>query len=239
MVMPPGRTKPRAHHEFAQQLDLARREEGLSARDLAEALSCDPRSVRRYLTGERRPSRDVVEHWELACHLEHGTLTALRDGSAAVSQEQDERRPRSGMSRSLLLSVAAAVALLVALALLVVLRPFSQPGGAVTREHARASDIEHHFKRSYTGPVWFRVIPTAAHAGQDHRVRLRWGPLENTFTIRRLASRPGTLQLDKTRPDDVTLLVKVDPPAGVDFGEGQPPAGARKIPTRWTHRTSG
>jgi transcriptional regulator with XRE-family HTH domain len=238
--MPPGRTKPRAHHELAQRLDLARREAGLSAKDLAAALSCDPRSVRRYLSGERRPGRDVVEHWERACHLEHGTLTALHDGSAAISQEQDEPEAPSGMSRSLLLAAVAAVSLLVALALFLVLRPSSRSGGAaVTREHARQSDIEHHFKRSYTGQVWFRVIPTAAHAGQDHRVRLRWGPHENTVTMRRLAPRSGTLWLDKTGTDDTTFLVRVDPPAGVDFGEGQPPAGAQNIQTRWTKRTSG
>ncbi|HEV7808477.1 MAG TPA: hypothetical protein VGO80_21905 [Solirubrobacteraceae bacterium] len=141
------------------------------------------------------------------------------------------------MSRSLLLPVAAAVSLLVVLALFLALRPSSQSGGAdVTREHARESDIEHHFNRSYTGRVWFRVIPTAAHAGQDHRVRLRWGPNENIFTIRRLTPPSGTLLLDKNRPDDITFLVRVDPPARVDFGEGQPPAGAQNIPTRWTKR---
>jgi transcriptional regulator with XRE-family HTH domain len=175
--MPPGRTKPRAQHELAQQLDVARREEGLSARDLAEALSCDPRSVRRYLSGERRPSRDVVEHWERACHLQQGTLTALHDRSAAISHEQDEPRAPSGMSRWIRLAAAAAVSLLVVLALFAVLRASSHSGGrAVTSEHARKSDIAHHFTPSYTGQVWFRVIPTAAHAGHDHRVRLRVGP---------------------------------------------------------------
>ena len=54
--MSPARS--RAHHELAQKLDLARRERGLSTRALADALACDPRSIRRYLSGDRRP--DIV-----------------------------------------------------------------------------------------------------------------------------------------------------------------------------------
>ncbi len=135
---------------------------------------------------------------------------------------------------------AAVVGLLAAVVVVLVVGASSGPGAHdVTREAARDSDIPHHYEPTYTGPVWFRVIPTAAHVGEDHRVRLRWGPKQNSFTLDRLGSSARTLVLQKTGTDDTTFLVKVDPPARVEFSEGQPDSDAQSVPSGWTQRTSG
>lgn len=235
------RAKSRPQHELAQRLDLARRERGLSSKDLAEALSCDPRTVRRYLSGDRCPNRQIVELWERECELDPGTLTALHDRAAGLQQadpgppwpDPPRRGPRTGSV------AAAAVALLVTAGLFLLLHPTSQPAGS-TRASPSASDISHQFKPAFTGPVWFRVKPTTGHAGEDHRVRIRWGGKQNTFSLRRLASGGQTLVLQKTGIDPTPILIKVDPPAGVEFGEGDPLDGdAQDVPSSWTKRTPG
>ena len=75
---------PRSHksareHELAQQLDLARREAGLTTAQLAGALFCAARTVRRYMNAERRPPRQIVQNWETVCGLRPGRLTEIYD----------------------------------------------------------------------------------------------------------------------------------------------------------------
>jgi transcriptional regulator with XRE-family HTH domain len=240
MGMAPAKSRP--HHELAQQLDLARRERGLSSKDLAEALSCDPRTVRRYLTGDRRPNRQIVELWEQECGLAPGTLTTFHDRVNGV-EKGDPQPPSSEparMGRRTANVAGAAVVVLAAAAAFFLIRPHAEQAG-VMRASPSGADISHHFKPAFTGPVWFRVRPTAARLGEDHRVRIRWGAKQNTFTVPRLASGGQTLVLQKSGTDDTPFLVKIDPPASVEFGEGDPPDGhARDVPSSsWTNRTSG
>jgi hypothetical protein len=70
-------------------------------------------------------------------------------------------------------------------------------------------------------------------------VRVRWGSKENTFTLRRLGAEPPALLLEKNDRGDFTFLVKVSPPAAVDFGEGRLDGAARPIPASWGKRTAG
>lgn len=69
-------------HEFALELEGARREAGLKPKELAEALFLDPRTVRRYLNGERLPTVETIEAWEHACDLEPGRLSRLHPEAA-------------------------------------------------------------------------------------------------------------------------------------------------------------
>lgn len=66
-------------HEFAYELELTCREAGLTVAELAAALFCAPRTVRRYMNGERRPQREVVVRWEQACGTRAGRLTDRYD----------------------------------------------------------------------------------------------------------------------------------------------------------------
>lgn len=141
--------------------------------------------------------------------------------------------------------VRAAIAaglLLAALGLFLVLRESSSrpAGAATTHEQARDSDIPHHFTPSYTGDVWICVTPTPGQVGVDHRVRLRWGSNQNSFVVERLGTSGRTFVLQQNDRDDITFLVKVDPPAPVDFGEEPRPTATRyRVPAHWRPRTSG
>lgn len=66
-------------HAFAHELELTRREAGLTVAQLADAVHCVPRTVRRYLNAERRPARQVVVTWERTCRTRTGRLTDLYD----------------------------------------------------------------------------------------------------------------------------------------------------------------
>jgi transcriptional regulator with XRE-family HTH domain len=246
--VPPGRAKTRLDHELAQALDLASREEGLRTCDLAQALSCSDRTIRRYLSGERRPNRALVIRWEEVCHVESGRLTAMHDRAVHPPASDDERHDAPQLAhettprRPWYAQAIAAGLLLAALGLFLVLRESSsRPAGAATaHEQARDSDIPHHFTPSYTGDVWIRITPTPGQVGVDHRVRLRWGSNQNSFVVERLGTSGRTFALQKNDRDDITFLVKVDPPAPVDFGEGTPPDGdTHRVPAHWRPRTSG
>lgn len=134
---------------------------------------------------------------------------------------------------------ALAAVLLAALGLFLVLHESPSPPVAITHEQARRSDIPHHFTPSYIGDVWIHLAPTRAQVGANHRVRLRWGPNQNSFLVKRLGARGRSFVLQKNDRDDITFLVKVDPPARVDFGQGAPPDDAQRVPANWRRRTSG
>lgn len=70
--MPP---RTESDREFGRRLREARDVAGLSSEALAEKLHVsDRRVVDRWMSGERRPHRDVVIAWERLCGLEPGTL---------------------------------------------------------------------------------------------------------------------------------------------------------------------
>ena len=75
-------------------------------------------------------------------------------------------------------------------------------------------------RRALVGRVWTRV--GAVDAG-DHRIELVWG--SNIISIEQdlEPGQPISLEHGKQRPDQVHLLVRVEPPAFVTFGEGRPP----------------
>lgn len=185
-MSPPGRKKQAADHALAQQLDLVRREEGLSTAQLAEALYCDPRSVRRYLTGERRPARDMVVKWEQVCGASPGRLTDIYDGSDddrptedrsfRTDGHQDERVRPGGVGdgspshpsrsrRALPLAVAGA-----AVGLLLVLLGVFLFGGS-------------------------KPAPTAKDAGWDHKDPLESGCSKTPEELGSVPVRDGTRQL--------------------------------------------
>lgn len=148
----PGRRKTQEDHELAQQLDLARRMHGLTTAQLAKALYCSDRTVRRYLSGERRPPRDTVARWEEVCAAPPGTLISLYDRStrgapsasassstsASVEAVTDERatapeqttgsRTRGG--RGVIVGLLAVVVVVVAVLALVA----GQDGGSPTSD---------------------------------------------------------------------------------------------------------
>ena len=55
-------------------LRLAREAAGLTQEQAAELLQCEPRSLRRYETGERLPRADVIQRMMLAYDCEFATL---------------------------------------------------------------------------------------------------------------------------------------------------------------------
>ena len=70
------------HHEFALELERARREAGLKSKEIAAALYVDPRTVRRYLNGERLPTLELTDAWERACGIEPGRLVRRHPANA-------------------------------------------------------------------------------------------------------------------------------------------------------------
>ena len=102
----PGSRKSAREHEFAQQLELARRQAGLTTAQLSEALYCVPRTVRRYLNAERRPPRELVVSFEKVCGVRPGYLTERYDRldvpdpaqtSPAPIVASDDRLPYRGL----------------------------------------------------------------------------------------------------------------------------------------------
>jgi len=82
------------------------------------------------------------------------------------------------------------------------------------------------------GDVWIRIIPSRAHAGEAHRLGLRWGPLRQDVSLRAITGSRGVF-FGKDNPDDVALRVNVEPAARIAFFEGDPPAGALDIKAGW------
>jgi transcriptional regulator with XRE-family HTH domain len=211
-------------HKLAQALDLARREAALTTAELADALSFNPRTVRRYLNGERRPQRDTVVRWEQACQATPGTLTALYDGSPASDA------PRTRFS---LRSVAAtAVAVAVVLGAVLLLRGDEHSNlGEAAQGHA-TSVAYHRFTTSYVGDVWIRIAPAPGHTGALHRVTLRWGQFVQEVDLNNLV-HSRQLFTAKTRADRVPIRVSVTPSASIAFGETTAPADALDINQGW------
>lgn len=212
---------PGPDHKLAQALDLARREAQLTTAALAKELSFSPRTVRRYLNGERRPARDTVVHWEQACEATPGTLIALYDGAPAsdILPPARARFPRR--------SAVAAVAVFVALGVVLLLRGGGEPN---PNEHPKSVAF-HRFTASHVGDVWIRITPAREHTGEFHRVRIRWGELIQAVDLKNL-DRSRALFTAKTSPDRIPMRVNVKPAATIAFGEGDAP-GALDINQRW------
>lgn len=116
------------HHEFALELERARREAGLKPKEIAEQLYLDPRTVRRYLNGERLPSHDTTEAWERACKIEAGRLLRIhpetvrgeplpageRPSAPAMQEADPGSRRRSGSQAARRWAVAGILAVLAA-----------------------------------------------------------------------------------------------------------------------------
>lgn len=248
----PGRAKDRSDHELAQQLDLARREQGLTTNELAAALFCSPRTIRRYLNGERRPPLETIVRWEVACGVEPGSLTANHQrptGASIVRSEPDaatadpERGPsvaagatrgnrgrfqtfyRLGSASTSALARYTALALVLAgLGVLLILRVANNVTAPATREQPGPSAIAlHQFSSGYVGAVWAQITPSPEHRHVDHTVTLRWGPVTRRVLLPRLGPGPRSLVFGKNKPDSVVLRVTVQPPARIAFGEGLPP----------------
>lgn len=97
ILPPPGRSKSRREHQFALHLQLAMREAGKTTASLADKLNCSPRTVRRYLRGERRPDRGTVVNWEKECGVPVGRLTAEYDRlDLPGSDEPGDVAPEAG-----------------------------------------------------------------------------------------------------------------------------------------------
>jgi hypothetical protein len=217
-------------HKLAQALDLARREAELTTAALAEALSFNPRTVRRYLNGERRPERDTVVRWEQVCGASPDTLTALYDGSPATVQlPQPLARTgfplRSGV-------VVAVLVVLVTLGAVLLLRKGDEPHAGAAAQGHPAGVAYHRFTASYVGDVWIRITPASAHAGEGHRVKLHWGKLRQEVE-RKDVARSLALFTAKNKPDRTPMQVTVEPAATIAFGEGDVPAGALDINQGW------
>lgn len=218
----------RPDHKLAQALDLARREAKLTTAQLAQALSFNPRTVRRYLNGERRPDRDTVARWEQVCKTTPGTLLELYNGSPTSElAPAPARLPRRA-------AVATAAALATLLGAVLLWSGTDQPDrGAEAQEHPRGVAY-HPFTKNYVGDVWIRITPTPQHAGALHRVALHWGPNAQNLNLKHL-DRPTVLFTGKRGTDDTPMQVSVVPAATIAFGEDHVPAGARDINHDWKH----
>jgi transcriptional regulator with XRE-family HTH domain len=218
-------------HKLAQALDLARREAQLTTAELAKALSFNPRTVRRYLNGERRPERDTVVRWEQVCKATPGTLTALYDGAPA----SDAPPPAQARLPRRLAVVVAAV--YVALGSALLLHGGDEPHlGAVAQQ--RPTGVAYHeFTASYVGDVWIRITPAREHIGEPHRVTLHWGSIMKEVDLKNLA-RSRALFTGKRGHDHVPMQVSVEPAATISFGESNVPDGAMDINKGW-RKTAG
>jgi transcriptional regulator with XRE-family HTH domain len=247
-------------HQFALQLELARREAGLSKDDLARAVFLSPRTVRRYLSGERRPDRATVVLWEQACGLRPGALTDLYDAplpaaanparshgarpdlagahvpavaEAAAEGEGPARRPWAFL-RSSPRTAAVLLALLLGLVAVLLPRPGAGVKATVAQPAGPRSIADHRFKPTYVGSVWIRVVATPQHAGEDHHITLEWGAKRRPVVVMRLGNTPRSLVFRKG-PDDTPLHVLIEPPAKIAFGEGKAPdAAPLDINAGWT-----
>lgn len=219
-------------HKLAQALDLARREAGLKTAELAHALSFNPRTVRRYLNGERRPDRDTVARWEQVCKTAPGALLALYDRSPTSDAASTSTRARPGR-RAATATVAVFATLLLGVVLLS--RANDQPErDAAAQQHPRgvAYNI---FTKNYVGDVWVRITPAPQHIGEPHRVALHWGPNDQQLNLRHL-DRPTVLFTGKRGTDSTPMQVSVVPAATITFGEDHVPADARDINHDWQHK---
>lgn len=246
----PGEKRP--DHELALRLELARRERGLSTQALAEAVYLSPRTIRRYLSGARRPTRETVVLWEKACELQEGDLTrfydgsqdarANGDGSREITEERDRaveltrrigdtsRPPREANvspSRQSASRQNAWPSLGKPAVVVLVLAGLGVflffRFGVESKETTDASSVAHHsFPIPYVGDVWARITPAPEHVDEDHEVTLRWGPKMRRVILRQLGPRPQSLLFKKLGRDSVPLQVLVRPPARITFGEKRP-----------------
>jgi transcriptional regulator with XRE-family HTH domain len=110
-----ARDNRQPHHDFALELERVRREAGLKPKELALELFVDPRTVRRYLNGERLPSLETTEAWERACNLEPGRLTRVHPdvvGSAPHPSLNSSAGRRRWVMPTVLAGLAASAAVL-------------------------------------------------------------------------------------------------------------------------------
>ncbi len=63
-----------ADRAFGETLRTALEQSGLTAVELANRLAVTERSLRRYMSGERRPDETIVANWESTCAVPPGSL---------------------------------------------------------------------------------------------------------------------------------------------------------------------
>jgi plasmid maintenance system antidote protein VapI len=220
----------RPDHKLAQALDLARREAKLTTAQLAQALSFNPRTVRRYLNGERRPDRDTVARWEQVCKTTPGTLMELYNGSPT-----NDATPTPTRARPLRRAAVATVAVFATLLGVVLLsRGTDQPDHRAAAQDNPRGVAYHPFTKNYVGDVWIRITPTPQHTGEPHRIALHWGPNSQNLSLKHLDG-PTVLFTGKRGTDSTPMQVSVVPAARIAFGEDHVPAGARDINHDWKH----
>ena len=239
------------HHEFALELERARREAGLQTKDLASKLFLDPRTVRRYLNGERLPTIETTEAWERVCNIDRGRLSALhpavassrggsrRETGAASAVEKAGPGESAGASAGLqerrrrVLPALGIVATSVVMGAVLLTSGGDKDRLGDGRQGRPTGVAYHRFTKNYVGDVWIRIVPTRDHGGEPHHVTLRWGPFTQEVELNKL-DRSRALFTGKRHPDNTTLQVNVKPAATISFGEGDVPAGALNINRGWT-----
>ncbi len=90
----------------------------------------------------------------------------------------------------------------------------------------------HLHRREYVGRIWTRI-----GAVQDglHQIELLWGSNIFSLGVDLIKGNPISLEHGKQKPDQVHLLVRVEPDAFVTFGEGAPPdPDVKEIDEGWT-----
>lgn len=247
---PGGRDNRPPHHEFALELERARREAGLKPKELASKLFVDPRTVRRYLNGERLPTIETTDAWERACNIEAGRLSRMHPATARGGRNSDaeggsasaaERASTGGAAaagagprerRQWVLPTLVGLAVFVALGVVLLMRRVDEPPRRSGLDRPTAVAY-HRFTASYVGDVWIRITPAREHAGESHRVTLRWGPNMQEVDLKSL-DRSRALFTGKNRRDRVTITVNVKPAAMIAFGERNVPPGALDIKEGWT-----
>lgn len=241
--------RPR-YHEFALELERARREAGLKSSELASKLFVHPRTVHRYLQGERLPTIQTTKAWEQVCNIEPGRLVAMYPAArpSAPSPLEEERlvgsvteetvqgeaaEPAAGPGTRQRRGIAAAgVVIAVALAAMLLARGADNNGAREATAANPTGVAYHRFTGSYVGDVWIRITPAREQVGESHRVTLRWGAFERHVDLNLDGSQ--TLFTGKRRPDRQILQVDVRPAATIAFGEGNVPAAALDINRGWT-----
>jgi hypothetical protein len=95
-----------------------------------------------------------------------------------------------------------------------------------------AVKISHEWPAEYSGQVWITVD---ADDASPRSVTISWGPWERTFVHE--SADPLTYWFTKAPPKpgdaNVPATVRIEPGAGVTFGQGPPAVGALDRSTGW------
>jgi hypothetical protein len=87
------------------------------------------------------------------------------------------------------------------------------------------TDVIFNHPAHYSGPIWIKMTSVPSNHNRKHTLRIRWGVWYREITLILSSLEPVALIHSKGDDgDSIPMIVHVDPPCHISFGQGRPTA---------------